>query len=116
MRIFLDANMISPAAHWPQGRSRALFRLAATGRCELVASPHAIGEAHRNLILKSPRGAEALDALLERVEKVAEVTGEVWFDSVRLSSARDFASVRGAGIAYVFQEAQASLNLYVKNI
>ena len=72
VRIFLDANMISAAAHWPQGRSRALFRLAAAGRCELVASPHVIGEAHRNLILKSPRGAEALDALLERVEKVAE--------------------------------------------
>ena len=64
--------MISAAAHWAQGRARALFRLAAAGRCELVASPHAIGEAHRNLILKSPRGAEALDALLERVEKVAE--------------------------------------------
>ena len=72
MRVFLDANMISAAAHWPQGRARALFRLAAAGRCELVASPHAIGEARRNLGLKSPRGAEAVDALLERVEKVAE--------------------------------------------
>jgi predicted nucleic acid-binding protein len=72
VRVFLDANVISAAAHWPQGRARALFRLAAAGRCKLVASPHAIQEARRNLILKSPRGAEALDALLERVEKVAE--------------------------------------------
>ena len=72
MRVFLDANMISAAAHWPQGRGRALFRLAAAGRCELVSSPHAIQEAHHNLILKSPRGAEAVDALLERVERVAE--------------------------------------------
>ena len=72
VRVFLDANMISAAAHWPQGRARALFRLAAAGRCELVASPHAILEARRNLGLKSPRGTEALDALLERVEKVAE--------------------------------------------
>ena len=70
--VFLDANVISAAAHWPQGRARALFRLAAAGRCELVASPHAIQEARRNLGLKSPRGAEALDALLEGVEKVAE--------------------------------------------
>ena len=72
VRVFVDANVISAAAHWPQGRSRALFRLAAAGRCELVASPHAIQEARRNLALKSPRGAEALNALLERVEKVAE--------------------------------------------
>ena len=72
MRVFLDANAISAAAHWPQGRARALFRLAASGRCELVASPHAILEARRNLILKTPRGAEALDALMEQVEKVAE--------------------------------------------
>jgi len=72
VRVFLDANMISAAAHWPQGRSRALFRLAAAGRCELVASPHVIQEARRNLGLKSPRGVEAVDALLERVERVAE--------------------------------------------
>ena len=72
VRVFLDANMISAAAHWPQGRARALFRLAASGRCELAASPHAIQEARRNLGLKSPRGAEAVDALLEGVERVAE--------------------------------------------
>jgi predicted nucleic acid-binding protein len=72
VRIFLDANVISAAAHWPQGRARALFRLAAAGRCELVASPHTILEARRNLGLKSPRGAEAVDALLEGVEKVVE--------------------------------------------
>jgi len=72
VRVFLDANMISAAAHWPQGRARALFQLAAAGRCDLVASPHAIQETRRNLGLKSPRGAEALDALLERVERVAE--------------------------------------------
>jgi predicted nucleic acid-binding protein len=72
VRVFLDANMISAAAHWPQGRARALFRLAAAERCELVASPHSIQEAHRNLILKSPRGAEAVNALLEGVERVAE--------------------------------------------
>lgn len=72
MRVFVDANAISAAAHWPQGRARALFRLAAAGRCELVASPHAIQEARRNLALKSPQGAEAVDALLKQVERVAE--------------------------------------------
>jgi predicted nucleic acid-binding protein len=72
VRIFLDANVISAAAHWPQGRARALFRLAAAGRCELVASPHAIQEARRNLGLKSPRGAEVLGELLEDIEEAPE--------------------------------------------
>ena len=72
MRVFVDANVISAAAHWPQGRARALFRLAAAGRCRLIASEHTILEARRNLILKSPQGAAALDALLESVEKAAE--------------------------------------------
>lgn len=74
MRVFLDANVISAAAHWPQGRSRAIFRLAETGRCELISSEHAIGEARRNLTLKSPRGAEALGPLLEDVGKVSEAS------------------------------------------
>ena len=72
MRVLVDANVISAAAHWPQGRARALFRLAAAGHCRLIASEHTILEARRNLILKSPQGAAALDALLESVEKVAE--------------------------------------------
>jgi predicted nucleic acid-binding protein len=72
VRVFVDANVISAAAHWPQGRARALFRLAAAGRCQLITSEHTILEAHRNLVLKSPQGAEALDALLESVERVVE--------------------------------------------
>ncbi len=72
MRVFVDANVISAAAHWPQGRAQALFRLAAAGRCRLITSEHTILEARRNLVLKSPQGAEALDALLESVGKVAE--------------------------------------------
>ncbi len=46
--------------------------MAAAGRCELVASPHAIQEARRNLGLKSQRGAEVLDSLLERLGLVGE--------------------------------------------
>ncbi len=72
MRVFLDANVISAAAHWPQGRARALFQLAAAGRFELVASPHTILEARRNLGLKSPRGAEVLGELLEDIEEAPE--------------------------------------------
>jgi len=68
VRLFLDANVISAAAHWPHGRSRALFRLAEAGRCELISSQHAIVEARRNLSLKSPLGAENLDHLLDRLE------------------------------------------------
>jgi predicted nucleic acid-binding protein len=72
VRVFVDANVISAAAHWPQGRARALFQLAAAGRCRLITSAHTILEARRNLVLKSPQGAAALDALLESLEKVAE--------------------------------------------
>ena len=72
MRCFLDANLISAAAHWPHGRSRALFRLAEAGRCELISSEHAIVEARRNLTLKSPQGAEVLDSLLAILGQVGE--------------------------------------------
>jgi predicted nucleic acid-binding protein len=72
VRVFLDANVISAAAHWPQGRAQALIRLAAAGWCELVASPHAIQEARRNLGLKSPRGAKALEGLLKDIEESPE--------------------------------------------
>ena len=72
MRIFLDANVISAAAHWPHGRSRTLFRLSEAGRCKLISSQHAIGEARRNLRLKSPKGVEVLGSLLEILERVGE--------------------------------------------
>jgi uncharacterized protein len=54
VRLFLDANVLFTAAHNPAGRSAALIELAQLGRCEVIASPHAIEEAKRNLELKYP--------------------------------------------------------------
>ena len=72
MRLFLDANVLFAAAHSPEGRSRALFELAAVGRCSLLSSPHAIEEARRNLALKSPSGSRDLESILEQLEVVSE--------------------------------------------
>lgn len=72
MRLFLDANVLFAAVHSPGGRSRALFELAARGACTLVASPHVLAEARRNLALKSAANERALDELLELVKVVGE--------------------------------------------
>ncbi len=72
MRLFLDANVIFSAVHSPGGRSHALFRLAQAGLCELLSSAHAIGEAHRNLALKSPTKIDELAQFLEVVTPVPE--------------------------------------------
>jgi predicted nucleic acid-binding protein len=72
VRLFLDANVLFAAAHSPNGRARALFRLAEAGCCTLLASEHAISEARRNLLLKSPQGSAELDGLLARLGRVAE--------------------------------------------
>ena len=54
MRLFLDANVLFSAVHDSGGRAAALFEFAGKGLCELIASPHAIEEARRNLELKHP--------------------------------------------------------------
>lgn len=65
MRLFLDANVLFPAAHNRQGNARALFRLAAGRGITLVASSYAAEEAVRNIHLKFPEYAAELASLLE---------------------------------------------------
>jgi predicted nucleic acid-binding protein len=72
VRLFLDANVIFSAAHSPEGRARALFRLAEKARCTLVASPHAVEEARRNIMLKSSEAVQDLEHLLQFLEVVVE--------------------------------------------
>jgi len=72
MRLFLDANVIFTAAHNPDGRSAALFKLAGAKRCCLYTSLHALEEARRNLRLKYPDAVAALDDLLESVSVTPE--------------------------------------------
>lgn len=54
-RFFLDANVIFSAAHNPDGNARALFKLAAARKIELVTSRYALEEAARNIALKFPQ-------------------------------------------------------------
>lgn len=72
MKLFLDANVIFSAAHREEGRSQDLVALARGGLCELLTSAHALGEARRNLELKSAGFERRLDKALEHIEMVAE--------------------------------------------
>lgn len=72
MRLFLDANVVFSAAHRDEGRAQAIVALARAGRCELLVSAHALEEARRNLVLKSPRHEARLKRLLSVVTLVAE--------------------------------------------
>ncbi len=67
MRLFLDANVLFTAAHKPEGRSAALVALARRSFCSLHTSPHVLEEARRNLRLKLPQGADALEKLLKTI-------------------------------------------------
>ncbi len=72
MRIFLDANVLFTAAYNEMGTCRALFRLAAADRCQLVASSFAVDEARRNLAGKAPARLGLLQDLLRQVTLVPE--------------------------------------------
>jgi predicted nucleic acid-binding protein len=80
VRLFLDANVLFTAAHNPEGRAAAIGALGRAGRCTLVTSPHAVEEARRNLRLKYPSAAGALEALVaaSRVEPEASSKGVEW--------------------------------------
>jgi predicted nucleic acid-binding protein len=72
VKLILDANVIFSAAHREEGRSQDLVALARGGLCELLTSAHALGEARRNLELKSAGFERRLDKALEHAEVVAE--------------------------------------------
>lgn len=58
-RVFLDANIIVSAALKPESRIASLWQLADV---RLVASPHVIEEARRNIAV--PDACERLEALI----------------------------------------------------
>ncbi len=72
MRLFLDANILFSAAHSPGGGARELIKLSDAGHCKLITSQHAILEAERNLMLKSPLGPEAFDEVLGAVRRIPD--------------------------------------------
>ncbi len=74
-RLFLDANVLFAASITPAGRAAALVQLARGGICGLLASPHAVEEARRNLALRYPSHADRLRIVLEAVTLVPEAPG-----------------------------------------
>jgi uncharacterized protein len=77
VRLFLDANVLFSAAYLDRSRTRAIFRFAEAGRCELVASAYAVDEARRNLARKQPARQPELQALIARIAICAEPTAEL---------------------------------------
>lgn len=74
MRLFLDANVLFSAAISPAGRARAFFILAQHTDITLMASPHALAEARRNIGNKRPEASAALEDLLSRLTVTLEAT------------------------------------------
>ncbi len=72
MKLFLDANVLFAAAHNEEGLCGSLFRLAASGRCELLASAFAVDEARRNLSGKAPARLAPFQDLLRRITVIPE--------------------------------------------
>jgi predicted nucleic acid-binding protein len=76
VRLFLDANILFSAARNAEGRAAALFDLAGRGYCTLIASPHALEEARRNLEVKHPTLLPRLQWLLQAVGVSQECSAE----------------------------------------
>ncbi len=71
-RLFLDANVIFTAAHNPNGNSRALFKLGAEQRVELISSRYALEEAARNIAVKFPECVSEFNNVIAGLALVAE--------------------------------------------
>jgi predicted nucleic acid-binding protein len=72
LKLFLDANVVFSAAHQDSGNAQALVALARAGQCTLQASPHALEEARRNLVLKSSHYEKRFADALAVIERVSE--------------------------------------------
>jgi predicted nucleic acid-binding protein len=70
--LFLDANVIFTAAHNPNGNSRALFKLGAQQRVELISSRYALEEAARNIAVKFPECVAEFHNIIAGLVLVAE--------------------------------------------
>ena len=70
MRLFLDANILSTAAHNPKGKARLVIELGTQGYWELFSSPYALEEARRNLERKFPHTLNDLGTLQHGISLV----------------------------------------------
>ena len=82
-RFFLDANVLFSAA-WQDGKARALFPLAQKTWTTLLSSPHAIGEARRNLEAKRPEALPRFHELLAQLEVAPEAPSVLVSEALEL--------------------------------
>jgi uncharacterized protein len=99
MRLFLDANVIFSAALSEGGRARALFFLQEAGACELIASPHAIEEARRNIALKHARRLDELGRLVRQLKAAPEAGWDAVARAQELGLPANDAPILAAAIA-----------------
>jgi uncharacterized protein len=74
-KLFLDANVLSTAAHNPGGQAACLFDELGARRWTLVSSRFAIEEARRNIAAKYPQCQDRLLQLAERVIETPQAAG-----------------------------------------
>jgi uncharacterized protein len=119
-RFFLDANVIFTAAHNPDGNGRALFKLAAEQRIELVSSRYALEEAARNIAVKFPGCVAGFNILIEGLQLVAEPgRAEIQLAAARGLPDKDvpiLAAAIGARAALVTGDRRDFGHLYGKTI
>jgi predicted nucleic acid-binding protein len=98
MKLFLDANVIFTAAYSAQGLSRAMFRLAATGKCVLCTSAFAHEEAVRNIQKKASGKLADLTILMQQVDILPEPHPHWVIRAARLPLAAKDAPVLAAAL------------------
>lgn len=76
-RVFLDADVLFPAALRPCDREYAFFRLAREGGCALLSSAYALGEAQGNLARKAPAALDRFGELALLVEITEDPAAEL---------------------------------------
>jgi uncharacterized protein len=74
-KIFLDANVLFPAAHNPSGKAALIVELGAQGHWQTMTSTLAVEEARRNLDIKFPACLTRLESILSKARVVSSVSG-----------------------------------------
>ena len=72
MRVFLDANLLFTAAHFPEGKTRRLIDRGSESGLVILTCTLAVEEARRNLAAKaSPRAVVELEKILKKVDTLS---------------------------------------------
>lgn len=99
MRLFLDANIIFSAAYRDGSPADSLFQLARAGRCELLSSAFAIGEARRNITAKKADRIAAVERLVRALRLVPEAAPAQHEEAAKLGVPAKDAPILAAALA-----------------